>query len=133
MTAYSNSSKMSVNVMDYIGLPVFVILCAISLGLIQSSPFGLDLATAVYEPGAGHSFTIANLGAILTLGYVAYTNDWDGAALTGTQIWVVIATVGLIVAPPFYPPLAETLAGSTAAMIALLIQIGGYVTFSFLG
>ena len=126
------STSMRVNLHDYLLLPVYVICIAVALGLITSDPMGFDLGQAVWESG-DHYLSIANLGALATLAYVAYSNDWSNAHLSSVQIWIIIATVGLIIAPPFFPVLEGTLTETPAALVAAGIQIGGYVTFSYVG
>jgi hypothetical protein len=127
------STRMRVNIEDYLGLPVYVICVAVALGLLDSTIMGFDLSSSLLDLGSGHAFSVANIGAMLTLGYVAYTNHWKMDSLSGVQAWVVIATVGLLIAPPFFPVLESTLAATPAAFAALLIQVGGYVTFSYIG
>lgn len=124
---------MQVNVEDYVLLPVFVMAVAISLGLLDAVYFGIDFGATLIDLGAGHVFSIAHVAALASLGYVAYSNDWSSAELTGIQLWIVIATVGLIISPPFVPILQETLASDPVNMIAAAVQIGGYVVFSFVG
>lgn len=124
---------MQVNMLDYGVFPLYIIACAVALGLLGSTFMGVDLA-ASFDFGGGHSISVANLAAIGMLGYVAYTNDWDGGAVfNGIQGWLVIATVGLLIAPPFYPVLADTLLEGFAAIVALVVQAGGFVTFSYFG
>lgn len=127
------TTKMNVNAADYLSFPVFIIAAAVSLGLLSSTILGFDLG-ATYSLGAGHGFSVANIAAILSLGYVAYTNDWSGnIAWKGIQGWLVVSTVGLLIAPPFLPLLQNTLAQTPAAITALVIQAGGFVTFSYVG
>ena len=127
------STQMRVNVTDYFAFPIFLIASAVSLGLLGSTMLGFDLG-ATYDLGAGHGFSIANILAIVCLGYVAFTNDWSGnIAWKGIQGWLVVATIGLLIAPPFLPLLENSLAAGPAALAALAIQAGGFVTFSYVG
>jgi asparagine N-glycosylation enzyme membrane subunit Stt3 len=128
------STKMRVNVLDYFAFPGFLIAASVALGLLSSTIAGFDLGATVLDLGSGHAFSVANVAAILCLAWVAYSNDWSSdMALTGIQAWLVIATVGLLIAPPFFPVLESTLASTPAALAALFIQAGGFVTFSYLG
>jgi len=127
------STQMRVNFEDFLAFPIYVIACAVALGLLDSTMMGFDLSAVLIDLGSDHAFSIANTVALATLGYVAYTNTWYSYMLGGIQAWVVAATVGLLIAPPFFPVLESTLAATPAAFAALLIQIGGYLTFSWLG
>jgi hypothetical protein len=127
------STTMRVNLEDYLGLPVFVIAVAVSLGLLDSTMMGLDLGATLLDLGSDHGFSVANTLAIATLGYVAYSNEWDRGAMSGVQMWIVLATVGFLIAPPFLPVLENTLAQQPAAIAALVVQVGGYMTFSYIG
>jgi hypothetical protein len=127
------TTKMRVNMADYLMFPVFIICAAVSLGILSSTMLGFDLG-ATYNLGAGHGFSVANLLAIASLGYVAYTNDWSGGvAWKGIQGWLIVATIGLLIAPPFLPLLQNTLAETPAGLLALAVQAGGFATFSYVG
>ena len=129
-----NSTRMEINTMDYAALPVFIIAAAMSLGLLSATWVGFDFGATLLDLGSGHGFSAANLIAIATLGYVAYTNDWNGdVAWMSIQGWLVIATVGLLIAPPFLPIVSDTIAAGPAAFVALAIQVGGFATFSYVG
>ena len=127
------STSMRVNVEDMVGLPIFVAAAAVALGILDSTIMGFDLGQNVIELGGGHAFSVANILALLTLGYVAFSNDWSRGDISALQIWLIAATVALVIAPPFLPVLVESIAETPAALVALLIQTGGYVAFSYVG
>jgi hypothetical protein len=128
---YANSTAMKVNALDYLVFPIYLIACMVALGLLTAAPFGFDLAAAL-DLGGGHRISFAAFVALGCLAYVAYTNDWSGH-LSWVQGWIIVATITLIVAPPFVPLLAESIAAAPAAFVALAVQAGGYMAFSFVG
>lgn len=133
MTAnYSSGSKMSVNVADFIALPIYVVALLVTHGMLSATPLGIDLA-ATMALGGGSRLSFAALVAIGCLAYVGYSNDWDNANLTWIQGWIMVTTVLLIITPPFVPIVANTLAAGPAALVAMAIQLGGFAAFSFLG
>lgn len=126
-------SKMKINPMDFFAFPVFLIAACVNLGLLGSTVMGYDLGAGV-SLGAGHSISFASIVAIGTLAYVAYTNDWDGGlTFNSIQGWLILATIGTLIAPPFFPMVADTIASGPAAIVALVVQVGGFVSFSILG
>jgi len=129
----SESTQMRVNVADYLGLPIFVICVMMSLGMMSSTIGGIELGETLLDLGSDHGFSVANVLAIATLGYVAYTNDWGGGMMTGIQAWIVLATIGLLIAPPFLPIVQDTLAQYPANVFALVVQVGGFISFSYVG
>lgn len=125
------SSAMSVNLADFAAFPVYLISLLALHEFVSMEWSPVDIAATV-SLGEGHMISIAAILALASLGWVAYSNDWSGN-LSWIQAWVVIATVTLIIAPPFVPALEGTLAATPAAFLALVVQIGGYLTFSYIG
>ncbi|WP_324758170.1 hypothetical protein [Haloarcula montana] len=117
--------------------PIFVAASMISLGLIDSQWFGIDFANAVYTfSGSSGSteITIATVISLAVIGYAYYTNRQDISSFERLEIWIITATVALILAPPFVPILEDLVSGGDfPAFIALIIQAGGYYSLSFTG
>ncbi|SDJ63073.1 hypothetical protein SAMN05216226_106103 [Halovenus aranensis] len=130
--SYDNTA-MEVNTHDFLVFPVFVAAAAVALGILDSTLMGFDLSTTLLDLGENHALSIANGLAIASLGVVAYTNDWHSTEMTGIQAWLIVATVGMVIAPPFFPVFTETLAETPGALVALAVQCGGFLTFSWLG
>jgi len=128
-----DSTQLKINAADFYLFPVYLVSILVSLSLLEASAIPVDLSATLIDLGSDHSFSIANILAIASLGYVGATNEWGADGLSAMQAWIVIATVALIVAPPFVPILETTLAETPAGIFAALLQIGGYATFSYLG
>jgi len=123
---------------DLVAMPVFLLGSLIELDLlpVDSVPLLGDPAQVLFTLGSGAGSVEITLGTAMTLGalaVVAYTNEWDTAQLAGIQLWIIIATVGLIILPPFVPLLENWLSGSLAAVGALVIQTSGYTILSYVG
>jgi len=132
MTDYSGSTAMKVNLADFLALPPYIIACSVLMGALATPDWvPIDLA-ATWDITAGYGISIATLAALACLAYVAQSNDWSGN-LSWVQAWIMIATVILIVAPPIVPLLAGSFAEGPARLVALVIQIGGFAAFSFVG
>jgi len=116
--------------------PIFVAASMISLGLIDSQWFGFDFAGAVYTfSGSSGSteITLATLISLGVLGYAYYTNRQDISSMERVEIWIVVATVALVLTPPFVPILEQFLSNDLPAFAALIVQAGGYYALSFTG
>jgi len=117
--------------------PIFVFTSAISLGLIDSNWFGIDfgneIATFTASSGQTTVVTLATVLSLTVVGYAYFTNRNDFSQFSKLEGWIVIATVALVVAPPFMPVVSEFLSGDLPGFIALMVQAGGYYTLSYLG
>jgi len=128
------STKMSINVTDYFVFPFYLIAILVaSTPLLNSKITGFDLS-ATWQIAEGHYLSVASLVAIIALGYVATTNDWEGdIPWQSTQGFIVVATISLILSPPFVPAFQDTLLSTPAGFIAAGIQILGFMAFSYYG
>jgi len=117
--------------------PIFVFTSAISLGLINPQWFGIDfsneIATFTASSGQTTVVTLATILSLAVVGYAYFTNRNDFSQFSKLEGWIVIATVALVVAPPFMPVVSEFLSGDLPGFIALMVQAGGYYTLSYLG
>jgi len=104
-----------------------------SLGLIEGNllPF-IDLGDEIVTLGSA-TFTLGRLLAIASLVGVLVNRDSDLFDNLGViEVWVVYTTVGLILAPPFFPIFADTLAQTPAGVIAFVTQAAGFSLVSYI-
>lgn len=110
-----------------------------SLGLWNPGLPLVDVALtdALWTFSADGYTTQISIAILLSLSAVAIvmaTNDVGFGTLTTVQIWVVLVTVWLILAPPFVPLLSAVLESSQwAGFVAFLIQSVGITILGFLG
>jgi len=116
----------------FLALPLFLFGTMGTLGFIdpQLIPF-IDLE-AVWWDMNGIEWTAGRLISATALIGVLVNRDTSLRDTAGVDVWLVYATLGLILAPPFFPVLADTLAGGGAAIVALLVQNYGFLAVSYL-
>jgi hypothetical protein len=104
-----------------------------SLGLIEANLLPIvDLGDELITLGNA-VFTLGRVIAIGSLLAVLVNRDSDLFDNLGViEIWVVYTTVGLILAPPFFPIFADTLAQTPAGVIAFLTQSAGFTLVSYI-
>jgi hypothetical protein len=124
--------KGQIDPLDLAALPLFLFGSLFELGLVDFSLGGVSLSETVFALG-GTDISLAVILMLGALGAVIYTNEWEFDADGGITTWVVVATLGLIIAPPFVPALSEFLAQDIAASAALLVQTAGYTIVSYMG
>lgn len=127
-------SQFSLDRETYIIYPAFALGTGATLGLVGTDilPF-VNLADVAATTG-GIEWTFGRLLSLLALAAVFINRD-DGFSLDGfgaLEAWAVYVTLGLIVAPPFFPALEETLAGGTAAFVSFSVQSIGFALISWL-
>lgn len=116
---------------------LFGLFSLVSVGLLsQSTILGIDLLTPLYSFSAGSStvtVTVAMVASLAILAGTAISNDWDASVRSGITFWAVVATVGLIIMPPFMP-LVESLISSSFAggVVAFVVQMMGFASVSYL-
>ena len=118
----------------YFIYPAFAVGAAATLGLVSTDiiPF-INLGDVLVETG-GIEWTGGRLLSLAAL-LAVFINRNDGFDLSGfgaLEAWAVYVTVGLIVAPPFFPAIQETLAGGGAAFVAFTVQSLGFALISWL-
>lgn len=112
------------------GMPVFVVGSLVSLGIIGSTVVGIDLGQMLYST-SGIELTYARAMSVAALAYVYLNRDISFGDFGGVDLWVVYATVGMVIAPPLFPAFADTLAQRPAAIIAFLVQTAGFTLVSY--
>lgn len=113
--------------------PIFALGTAASLGLVQTDilPF-VNLSDTFYTV-ANAEFTVGRIFSIAALIGVFVTRDSDVFdRVGGVELFVLYATIGLIIAPPFFPVFQETLAEGPAGVVAFLVQSIGYTIVTYL-
>lgn len=124
-----------VDAIDLVAFPLFLIGGLTQLGLMTAPEvMGIGLSDTLLDLGAETSLTIATAVALAAIAIVITTNKPNLRRGRGyIQFWVVAATVGLVIAPPFVPILENLLNGGIASGVALLLQSAGYMIVSWLG
>jgi len=105
---------------------------ATSLGLVQDQivPF-INAGQVLWELGNA-SITIGRITSIATLLVVFLYRDAPLSETDGLDIWIVYATIGLVLAPPLFPALQDTLAQQPAALISFTVQSTGFLLVSYI-
>jgi hypothetical protein len=116
----------------FVAIPLFTIGAAATLGLISTDiiPF-VNLGDVLLNTG-GIEWTLGRGLSLAALAYVFINRDVSIKDTGGVDAWVLYATVGLVVAPPFVGALETTLAGTFAGFIAFLTQTMGITIISYL-
>jgi hypothetical protein len=99
---------------------------AASLGLIQTNilPF-IDLGQTLLSTGT-IDWTIGRGLAVAALAGVLINRDASLLETGGVDAWIAWATLGFLLAPPFLPAFADTLAQQPAATISFSVQSLGF-------
>ncbi|WP_152415916.1 hypothetical protein [Halovivax asiaticus] len=110
----------------------FSMAVAVSLGMLSTDlvPF-IDLGQILFEFG-NIEFSLARGIAVACLLAVFVNRDVGFADTSGVDLWIVYATIGLILAPPLFPALQGTLAEAPAAFAAFGVQTTGFTLVSYL-
>lgn len=122
---------------DAVVSPFFVLASGVQADLFTLDLFGVNFADPVFTLGTGTgslSISIAQIIAITALGIAFATNRPKLSEMAPAETWVALATVGLVLAPPFMPALESLIQSSPIpGLVALSIQAGGFYTLSYLG
>ncbi|MFC7057243.1 hypothetical protein [Halovenus salina] len=114
--------------------PLFALGTTVSLGLIEASAIPiLDLGETLFTTGnidwtIGRGLSIAALAAVV----INRDDPLDFDAWGIMEAWAVYVTVGLLVAPPFFPALESTLASTPAAVAAFIVQGIGFSLITYI-
>lgn len=125
------------DITDALMSPLFVISSAVGAGIISFAPYGFDISEPLLTLGSGAGAITLTLAKIISIAVVLaafITNRPDFEAFTAVETWVVVATLGLILAPPFSPALENFIQASyITGSISVIIQSGGYYSLAYLG
>ena len=127
-------TKFELDMETFVLFPVFALGTAVSLGLVEASMIPIiDLGETLLTTG-NIEWTIGRVLSILALAAVVINRDdpLDFDAWGVLEAWTVYVTIGLIVAPPFFPALADTLASTVAGVLAFLVQGIGFSLVTYI-
>lgn len=124
-----------VDLEDLALMPIFALASLFANDVIPGDALGaLDPTQTLFTLGPETSISIATIVAVVALGVVLWTNQPRLDPYGGIQAWVVIATVALIIAPPFVPLLENYLtAFPMLGIVSFILQTTGYTIASFMG
>lgn len=116
----------------FVAIPIFTIGAAATLGLISTDILpAIDLGSVLISTGE-IDWTLGRGMSLAALAYVFFNRDTSIADTSGIDAWILYATVGLTVAPPFVGSLEQTLVGSFAGVLAFVTQTLGLAIISYL-
>lgn len=121
---------------DVVVSPIFVLSSAIATGLISFTIFGFNFAsTALQFSSQSYKTTIsyATIVSVLALLAAYASNRKDFSNMTYVERWILFATIGLVITPPFAPLVQDILSNKIAGLVALVIQAGGFYSLSYSG
>ena len=122
---------MSFDTETYLLFPAFALGTGATLGLISADfiPF-INLGDVVLEFGT-IEWTVGRVIAAIALLAVLFNRQASITDTKGIDLWVTYATLGLILAPPFFPAFADTLAQQPASWIAFTVQSVGFAIVTY--
>lgn len=104
---------------------------AASLGLISGDVLPIiNLGEVLYEAGT-IEFTAGRVLSILALLAVFVNRDTPLSDTAGIDLWIVYATLALVLTPAFLPALESTLAEQPAAILSFTVQSLGFTFVSY--
>ena len=109
--------------------PLFIIAVGANLEIFS---LGIGFLTDELFVLGNASITVARVVAIGSIGYIIVNRDESIRDTKGVDIWIVYATIGLILTPPFMPVLENTLVSPGIAFFAFIGQIMGFFLASAL-
>ena len=113
--------------------PAFALGTAVSLGVISADILPVINISDVFIEGGGVKLTIGRLLAIGALAGVIINRDSSISDTVGViEVWIVYATLGLLIAPPFFPVFEETLASGLASVLSFVVQSIGFTIVAYL-
>ncbi|WP_436934095.1 hypothetical protein [Halovenus marina] len=118
---------------DSVVSPWFVLSAAIAVGLVEFSLFGFNFADPLINLPDGGGISAAKIISLLALATAFATNRPNFDKMGAVETWVAIVTIGLVIAPPFFPLLDALLGNEFAGLIAVVVQSAGFYALAYLG
>ncbi|AQL43935.1 hypothetical protein BV210_15035 [Halorientalis sp. IM1011] len=121
---------------DVVVSPLFVLSSAIATGLISFSLFGFDFASTAFQFASENyktTISYASIISVLALLAAYASNRRDLSQMTNVERWITLATIGLVLFPPFMPLLEGMLSNQIAGLVAVIVQAGGFYSLSYAG
>lgn len=110
----------------------FTFASATALGLVDPNilPY-IDMGEVFAEFG-NIELSLARIVAVACLLAVFLNRDIGFTDTDGVDLWIVYATIGLVLAPPLFPAFESTLAQQPAALLSFAVQTTGFTLVSYL-
>lgn len=125
-----------VDFLDLLAMPIFAVAALFANGVIPGDVLGgtFDPTQSLFSLGPETQISYATVVAIAAIALVLWTNKPQLDVYGGIQAWVVIVTIGLILAPPFVPLISNWMAAEPwLGIVSFLLQTTGYTVVSFMG
>jgi hypothetical protein len=128
-------ARNQVDTVDLAAMPLFILGSLTELGLLGGLDLPLlgDPGQTIFTIGSSTEISLALVVSLAALAVVVYTNEWSLSAMGGIQAWIVVATIGLIILPPFMPILQDVLSADIGKYAAFMVQTAGYTVLSYMG
>ena len=126
--------RIDLNDVPFIG--IFSVSAATNLGFFELPLPFFSLSDALFTLGQGEgqlAISIATIGSLISLAFAFYTNRLDRSQFSGIEYWIVIATVGLVLASPFKIIINTIMMNDTAAFVGWVVQSTGILALSYSG
>jgi hypothetical protein len=117
-------------------IAIFSVAAAANLGFFTLPLPVIDLNAVLFTLGNGAgklAITFAAIASLVSLAFAFYTNRLDRSELVGVEYWIVVATVGLVLATPFQIIIDTLMMNDTAAFVGWIIQSTGILSLSYSG
>lgn len=127
-------SQFEIDAETYLIYPIFALGTAATLGIVETTVLPwVDMGEVLIELGT-IEWTLGRVVALVALLAVIINRDdpLDFDAWGVLEVWAFYVTVGLIIAPPFFPALADTLAETPAAFVSFTVQSIGFVLITYI-
>ena len=127
-------TKLDIDAETYLIYPIFALGTAASLGIVSTDIVSfISLGDVVFETG-DIEWTIGRALSVVALAAVLFNRDepFDFVGWGAIEAWAVYVTIGLIIAPPFFPTIQETLLEPIWAFVAFTVQSIGFVLITYI-
>lgn len=128
-------TEMDVDTETYVLFPLFALGAAASLGLIGSDILPVVNLGDTFITAGGITWTFGRVLSLAALVGVIVNRDepFQFSGWGTIELWTLYVTIGLVVAPPFFPALQDVLvAGPLAALVSFLVQSIGFNLITYI-